>query len=205
MTLRCLTASMFSDTMVKCPGHTAAAVCMHFSSKPALKQIHWDCARVKFSAGQWRDLQCEKSKSSVIPEVMGLPLCHPQSPPMSPPKAPQTVVSIICLSVALLLSRQRGDEGIYCRLERRNTNPIRQTRIPCILSSPTGRRDSNWQSFYKIKHVEFLFICLFRVNSELMSVIELTRWAKWLLCKGLRNEGIFCLPQWQDHQCPLVQ
>lgn len=65
------------------------------------RPVLWDMAR--------------KGVSSVIPKVMGLPVCPN---PQDPDKIPLTAVLIIRLSVALLHPRQNRYRGIYCSLER---------------------------------------------------------------------------------------
>lgn len=86
--LNCQCVHSRHNGQVLCPW--CCRCCLHaFWIKSSGEMIHLDCAHVKFSPGQWGDLQREKRKrvASVIPEVVGLPLCYPQSPP-TPPSTP---------------------------------------------------------------------------------------------------------------------
>lgn len=148
----------------KSSGHAAAAagVCMHFWSNPAGKWINLDCARAKFSPGQFGPLQWEterKRAGLVIPEVVGLPVCHPQSPPTPPPKPPLTAVPIICLSVALLLPRQRRDEGIYCRLDKKEQKSCETNKDSLYFRQTLSDDAKSFMTRYILYLRKVFFIC----------------------------------------------
>lgn len=111
--------------------------CLHafYLPDPAGKWIYLDCARAKLNPGQSGELS-SGSGGSVIPEVVGLPVCHSQSPASPPPKSPRQQPPLFAYQ--WLCSSPDGGEmkGFTVDETRRSKNPARQTRIPCVGSNP---------------------------------------------------------------------
>lgn len=100
-----------------------------------------------------------KGAGLVIPEVVGLPVCHPQSPPTPPPKSPLTAFPIICLSVALLLPRQKRDEGIYCRLDKKEQKSCETNKDSLYFRQTLSDDAKSFMTRYILYLRKVFFIC----------------------------------------------